>query len=125
METVNGSCSPGTAKILRFGVTRETVPHDSASSMTTIIIQIDNADNKLTQVEWTEFVDAVEAAVRTHGGNVHFFGGSPNWTVHQNVAWVLDCDRTKADLLKEAVREVRIRFRQDAAAWTEGETLFI
>jgi hypothetical protein len=93
--------------------------------MKTIAIQIDNADNKLTQAEWSEFVAAVEEAVQAHEGKVYFFGGSPNWTVRQNVAWVLECDARQAPSLKEAVTQIRKRFRQDAAAWTEGETLFI
>jgi hypothetical protein len=93
--------------------------------MKTITIQIDNADNKLTQAEWSDFVAAVEKEVQAHGGKVHFFGGSPNWTLRQNVAWVLECEEARAASLKEAVTRERKRFRQDAAAWTEGETLFI
>lgn len=97
-----------------------TYPH-----VKTIVVQIGNSDNKLPQAEWAEFVRRVDVTIRENAQAVHFFGGTENWAAWQRVCWVFDCEGTRLAGLKELVTATRREFRQDAAAFTEGETEFI
>jgi hypothetical protein len=94
--------------------------------MKTLVIQIGNTDDKLTQAQWSAFVLMMkQEAILRHGKQVHFFGGSTNWERWQNVAWIVECEPENIDALKAAVLDVRTTFGQDSAAWTEGETEFV
>jgi len=50
----------------------------------TVVIQIGNSDDKLTQLEWAKFVNDIKHLVNNHAKEVHFFGGSSNWENWQN-----------------------------------------
>ena len=91
----------------------------------TIVVQIGNSDNKLPQEEWAQFVQRVDHIVREYAKTVYFFGGTENWAVWQRVCWVFDGEGLQSDNFKKRLTEIRKEFRQDAAAFTEGETEFI
>ncbi len=91
----------------------------------TLTIQIGNTDDKLTQREWAEFVSVMKEWIWKYCDEVHFFGASSNWEKWQNAVWVVTCELHRIQILKKVVSETRTRFRQDSAAWTEGETIFI
>jgi len=93
--------------------------------MKTVVIQIGNSDDKLSQVSWAAFVLAVRTQILEHCRQVHFFGAPSNWERWQNAAWVFECDEEKIPALKLAVRDVRLCFDQDSIAWMEGETQFV
>lgn len=93
--------------------------------MKTITIQIGNSDDKLTQGQWAEFVDMMDTTIRREAGSVHFMGAPPNWLKWQNVAWVVMVNNDEIESLKAAVLDVRLRFNQDSAAFTVGETEMI
>ena len=93
--------------------------------MKTIVVQIGNSDNKLPQAEWADFVRQVDGIIREQAKAVHFFGGTENWASWQRVCWVFDCDGARSAILKTHLTEIRKKFRQDAAAFTEGETEFV
>jgi hypothetical protein len=97
----------------------------SFARVKTIVVQIGNSDNKLPQAEWAEFVRRVDGTIREHAQAVHFFGGTENWAAWQRVCWVFDCEQSRLADLKNLVTSARKKFRQDAAAFTEGETEFI
>jgi len=93
--------------------------------MRTIIIQIGNTDDKLTQVEWSAFCRGVQAAVNGHADKTHFAGGSDYCMPWQNACWVIEAIPVMADLLRDEIVKIRTEFRQDSVAWTEGETAFV
>lgn len=93
--------------------------------MKTITIQIGNSDDKLTQKEWAQFVDAVHMSISNRCEEMHFSGGSSNNAIWQNFAWVFTCQEKHIDTLKSRISAVGGTFKQDSVAWTEGETLFI
>lgn len=93
--------------------------------MKTVIIQIGNTDEKLTRKEWAAFVLLMKDQILRHCVAVHFFGGSSNWEIWQNVAWVVECRDDRLAALKAEVKSVRSIFDQDSVAWTEGETEFV
>jgi len=95
--------------------------------MTTITIQIGNSDDKLTQKEWSEFVDKVDKAISNAKTRPHFSGGSYNDAPWQNYCWVfqLSDDSREDGILFQQLKSIRKEFKQDSLAWTEGNTLFV
>ena len=93
--------------------------------MKTVIIQIGNSDNKLTQNNWAHYVEETRLVIEKAANEVHFFGGSPNWYPWQNVAWVIVGNSEALRRLKDDLWLIRKKYGQDSVAWTEGETQFI
>lgn len=92
--------------------------------MKTITLQVSNTDNKLTQQEWSDFVSLINNILgNSISITLHFFGGSSTWVSCQNCCWVFDTE--DGDYIKEKVTEIRGCYKQDSAAWTEGDTQFI
>jgi hypothetical protein len=91
----------------------------------TITIQIGNTDNKLSQNDWSHYVEATKQAIEKIVNEVHFFGGSPNWYPWQNVAWVVVLQEEMIPEIKQQLAFVRHSYKQDSVAWTEGETIFV
>jgi hypothetical protein len=92
--------------------------------MATVVIQIGNSDDKLTQREWSDYWAAVETEV-CDLAEKHFSGGSGTINPWQNYCWVLDMKDTDVPVLSNRLREVRERFRQDSVAMLVGDTQFI
>lgn len=93
--------------------------------MKTICVQIGNSDDKLSQAQWSEFVELVSVVVSDHAHQVHFFGGSSNWTKWQNAAWVFDCEEDRIESLKEKLIVKRKVYLQDSVGYLEGKTEFL
>lgn len=93
--------------------------------MSTVTIQIGNSDDKLTQREWSAFCQAVNEAVSSRCRKVYFNGGSHWRAPWQNACWVAEVDNDDRAPLKEALRNLRIAYRQESVAVTFGETQFI
>lgn len=109
--------------------------------MKTITLQIGNSDNKLTQEEWSKFVEDVNFIIHCRAAKLHFFGGSENWKKWQNVAWIFEIEEkieeetlyldkenqnlSELDILKRDIIFLRSRFEQDSVAWIVGNTEFV
>ena len=91
----------------------------------TVTIQIGNTDNKLSQQEWAQYVADTRGLINRYCTAIHFFGGSSNWEVWQNVAWVFEIDESSCLKMKYELKSLRSRFLQDSIAITEGTTQFI
>ncbi len=91
----------------------------------TIVVQIGNSDDKLSQKEWAQFVEAVSYAVNGHTQDLHFNGFSPAQERWQNAAWVAVCDEAQALALGRELVIIRTRFRQDSVALTIGDTKMV
>jgi len=90
--------------------------------MTAICILIGNTDNKLTQLEWSEYCRAVRGMCEAHGA-VHFSGGSPTDAAWQNYCVCVETD-TPA-VLRRLIAKRRATHRQYAVRWLQGETQFV
>lgn len=88
-------------------------------------VQIGNTDNKLTQQEWSSFVHEVGLLLSLEVKCMHFFGGSSNWEKWQNTAWIFEIEDNKINNLKFALQTLKIKYKQDSIAWTQGEIEFI
>lgn len=90
--------------------------------MQTVVIQIGNSDNKLTQSEWADFIATVHDAVMCLSREIHFSGGSTWSAPWQNACWVCIADNDGAYSLRQAMRVACERYRQDSIAMTFGST---
>lgn len=93
--------------------------------MKTISIQIGNSDNKLTQVEWAEYVGVVKEIINRFCECTHFFGGPPTYERWQNAAWVVEVSEMFVPIIKNELRQVKRLYNQDFIAWMEGEVEFV
>lgn len=91
----------------------------------TVIIQIGNSDNKLTQGEWASFVAEVDMVANDHVLHTHFKGGSDWDAPWQNACWVCEMNGDKIEALKEGIGVCRRNYKQDSVAMTFGETEFV
>jgi hypothetical protein len=87
--------------------------------MTVVCIQIGNTDDKLSQLEWSEYCRAIRGICEAHG-LVHFSGGSAADAAWQN--YCVCVETSNADALRESVIKRRATHRQESVAWLQGET---
>lgn len=93
--------------------------------MSHVVISIGNSDNKLTQIEWSDFVGEIRTAIEQVNATVHFFGGASTWEQWQNVAWVIDVKPKDVDKFLHVVQRTRKKYRQDSAFVVVGDGMFI
>lgn len=91
----------------------------------TIVIQIGNSDNKLSQKEWANFIAETRLAVGSRCGNVHFDGGSGFDSKWQNMCIVADVYQSDIEGLAEDLSQLCVSFCQDSIAVTVGDTKFV
>lgn len=90
----------------------------------TVVIQIGNSDDKLSQLEWSKFVRQVRNLVAEYG-DVHFYGHSNPDVPWQNACWVAEVEETQLEDLTNSLTECRMFFKGDSVAMTCGQTTFI
>lgn len=92
----------------------------------TIVVQIGNTDDKLSQKEWSEFIDRMEFAIRRSSETVHFCGGPDTGMPWQNYCWIFTLwSSFSIRRLEEDLTEIRKRYKQDSIAVIVGKTEFI
>jgi hypothetical protein len=94
-----------------------------AVGLETVVIQIGNSDDKLTQLEWAKFVNDIRYLVGNHANEIHFFGGSSNWENWQNACWIFTSDVVPE--LLENIKSIRQNYKQESVAVTIGNTQFV
>lgn len=94
--------------------------------MNTIVIQIGNSDDKLSQREWSEFICTVHRLLTARRVIIHFSGGTHAGSPFQNYCWVCDApEPAQVAAITEALRSLAARHRQDSIALTIGTTQFV
>jgi len=92
----------------------------------TYILQIGNSDNKLTQKEWSEYVNKIIIVVKRHSDEIHFSGGSSNWEPWQNYCMIFTLiSEDKLSLFIKILTDIKNEFNQDSVALTIGNTQFL
>jgi hypothetical protein len=92
--------------------------------MTTVVIQVGNSDDKLTQKEWADFVDEMNGIV-TGTLTMHFHGFCPGNMPWQNACWIGTGEEVAVKRMLDRIKDCRSRFKQDSVAVTLGGTVFI
>ena len=93
--------------------------------MDTVVIQIGNSDDKLSQSRWSEYCTQVDYAIRSSAVHVHFNGTSPGDAPWQNAAWIFEMEADDVDDLIYNLVNIRQAFGQESIAIQWGETKFI
>lgn len=83
--------------------------------MSTLIIQIGNSDDKLSQKEWSEYISDV-ANVLYNWSTIHFFGTSIGTAPWQNACWVVEPNVTAE--IQKRLTVIRKTYKQDSIAFT-------
>lgn len=92
--------------------------------MKTVIIQIGNSDDKLTQQRWAAFHKEINGLTADFSKEMHFAGASEGTEPWQNACWIfqpLEQEGWKG-YLRSRLEEIRKRYGQDSVALTFGES---
>lgn len=95
------------------------------SDVTTVVVQVGNSDDKLSQERWSFLVDEVAHIVKRDAEAIHFFGLSPGDAPWQNACWVAEVSEARIPELRQALRVCAWDYGQDSVAWLEGSTEFL
>jgi hypothetical protein len=93
--------------------------------MTDVSIQIGNSDNKLSQLEWSEYVREIRDLVEEFSMEVHFMGGSDSSSPYQNYCFVFTISDNDKDNMISDLIAVKNDYIQDSIAMIVGSTEFI
>ena len=96
--------SPNNAQVSRVGLSR------------IVYVSIGNSDDKLTQLEWSCFVDEVDDACRVHG-NVHGSWFSLPGGPWQNACWCVAVELARERSLKGRLKHFAGQYEQDSIAY--------
>lgn len=91
----------------------------------TIVIQIGNSDDKLSQGQWAEYVTGLRLVVVSFAPTIHFSGGSPCDARWQNFCIVGEIAVQNLPAFDAELRELAKSFDQESIAVIIGETAFV
>lgn len=85
--------------------------------MKTIIVQIGNTDNKLSQQDWAKFCNEIHLGIMSLSGEIHFSAPSVGWADWQNSAWIFSVEDHIVEFIKLSFISIRKKYLQDSLAW--------
>ena len=88
-----------------------------------IVVSIGNTDGKLSQEEWSDYVDEMGTVMNQY--KIHFFGGSSNWEDWQNVAWIVEIPVKVINVIMAEISSVRKKYNQESAFFMVADGMFI
>ena len=91
--------------------------------MKTVVIQIGNSDDRLTQREWYNYVHEISEIMTWY--ERHFVGFSAPDSPYQNAAWVINVRDDEIDDIVSILESIRVKYNQDSVAVTIGDTRFV
>lgn len=90
-----------------------------------VYISVGNSDDKLSQVEWSQFVVEMTARVAAVG-HVHGSWASNPVSAYQNACWCVEYrSEDQVTEAREVAAELRDKYRQNSIAWAVADTEFI
>lgn len=94
--------------------------------MNSLVIQIGNSDNKLSQREWSDFISDIRDLITYTCLNIHFDGCSNPDSQYQNACFVVEIESNLYyETLLEELTRCRKKYRQDSVAVIVGKVDFI
>lgn len=89
----------------------------------TIYVSIGNSDDKLTQLQWSCFVNAVDSTIRAYSNTVHGYWLSAPDSQWQNACWCFELgDARSAFALRRYLRLHAHHYSQESIAWAVAKT---
>ena len=89
------------------------------------VVSIGNTDNKLTQQEWSKFVEEMGEFIRQTADHIHFDGAPPNSAPWQNFAWLVEFHNGVYNSFLPGITTIRERYKQDSAFVMFGKGMFV
>lgn len=93
--------------------------------MITVYASIGNSDDKLSQAQWSRFVEHFMALVHSHATQVHGEWYSAQQAPWQNACICFVLPETLVGTLRERLTSLRQEYGQDSIAWAVATTTFI
>lgn len=87
-----------------------------------VCISISNSDDKLSQLEWSQFVARIRDEVKHSTGHVHGEWLTPPDSRWQGACWWVALVDDRADAFKAKLRRAAADSHQDSIAWLSGES---
>jgi len=84
--------------------------------MKTVTIQIGNSDDKLTQKEYSRYIEIVSEHIKKWEKTRHFFGFSSPDAEWQNTCWVIEIPDLSLKFLLKELKDSKWSFKQDSIA---------
>ncbi len=92
----------------------------------TVYVSIGNSDDKLTQREWSEFVEEVVRLACSYASEIHGTWGSGSDSPYQNGCVAFDITHpANVEVMKRELSRLAAKYRQNSIAWAEAETTFL
>ena len=82
--------------------------------MSTVVIQIGNSDDKLSQASWNKYVEGVRERLKAQIAEIHFDGSSPGDAPWQNHCFVAELE--DVGLLRIELKWLACSFDQESVA---------
>lgn len=92
-------------------------------SAVTVYVTVGNSDDKLSQVEWFEYVTTVDTLLREYGQRIHGEWYSAAASPWQNACWCVEVPAANIAVLKQHLKAQAQVFRQDSIAWAVAPTV--
>lgn len=94
--------------------------------MDTYYITIGNSDDKLTQVEWSNFIYDIEDLVLRSSSEVFGVWFSGPSVIFQNACFSFSpCDEFDEEMFEDKLTIIKNKYRQDSIALVKGMCRFI
>ncbi|MBK8113295.1 MAG: hypothetical protein IPK44_01600 [Candidatus Accumulibacter sp.] len=93
--------------------------------MKTVVIQIGNSDDRLTQGEWSSFFVEIDRCLQSGSRAVHFRGTSEGTAPWQNACLVVSVEDGNVQKLLAEVAIIRETYLQDSVAALVGNVEMI
>lgn len=90
-----------------------------------VAIMAGNSDDKLSQKEWSDFVQNLDQIAKAYQNARHFFGGSPTHAKWQNVCFVIEIASGQYDHLVSDLKQTRGFYLQDSVCVLAGDAEFV
>ncbi len=91
-----------------------------------VYASIGNSDDKLSQEEWSNFVQYFRSEVLEWADTIHGSWFSEPDAPYQNACWCMEFDRIiDAERAMQEAIALRMQYRQDSVAWAVAVTKFV
>lgn len=93
--------------------------------MTTVHAAIGNSDDKLSQVDWSNYVEAFQRVMIAAATQAYGQWYSEPRSPFQNACMAIEIKQGAIDDLKSKLLDLRLRFGQDSIALNVSDTEFV
>jgi hypothetical protein len=122
-ECFTGDCPAGCVAIKKDEHVRK---EHKQSLKKTVVIQISNSDDKLSQREWSSYVDEMRFIAEDDvEGLIKFSGGSYTDSPWQDYCVILEMREHDIERLKKSLHNLCTKYKQASVAFLVGDVQFI